>query len=930
MIRINFLIILTLIVSFCVSGNTSTNSTLIISSSALKVKSLKLEYHENPQGIGLEKPRFSWILVGNGRNRSQTGYQIVVASSSQNLESRNWDIWDSGKVLSNQTNQIEFNGLKLQSNSDYYWKVKVWDESGKESAWSNTANWSVGLLKFSDWKGQFISCNVGYDKTDKYGKLYLPPARYLRKSFIIHKKVKKAKVYATALGLYELRLNGSKVGDDYFAPGWTDYNKRLYYQTFDITHKIKQGENAIGAVIADGWYAGYVGYGLLVKLDKVREFYGVNPAFMGQILIEYEDGTTETIASDLSWKANEGPIREADILMGELYDARLELDGWDLPKYDDRRWRRPRIYTYPEGALDVHPGGLVKSIEELKPKAITQPEKGKYIFDLGKNVAGVVRLKVQGKRGQKITLRYGEILKDDGTLQTENLRLARATDTYISKGEGIETWQPKFTYHGFQFVEVSGLTEKPDIGTITGIVMSSVETDKSTFKSSNPLNNTLYNNIKTTQKANYFDVPTDCPQRDERLGWTGDAQTFMRSGTYMANMAPFMTKYLTDLDDAQQWYGVYPNFAPFPYSRPNQYAPAWMDAGIIMPYNMYKVYNDTRILANTYPGMEKFMDFQLDASTDFIRPGASANWGDWLSVNEETSKDYVAAAFYGFDAKLMIEIATALGKEEDVIKYTKLFENIKEAFAKKYFLKNGYTTEDTQTTYALALYFDLYPSEELAKKGAQRVAQKIKENDYKFSTGFIGTKHIMPSLSKYGYHDIAYKLFQQTKYPSWGYSIVNGSTSIWERWNSYTKDQEQNSNINVAMNSFSHYAFGSVAEWMFMHAVGIDSEDYGYRNIIIKPAISKEMQFIDGSYESINGLIASSWNWVGDTISIDVTIPVNTKAKIYIPTTNVKNLKEGGKIVSGEDTIKVVAFKNELVVVEVGSGSYSFTSAYKK
>ena len=916
--------ILVLIILFSTSTAHS-----VFANGILTIDNLRIEYHENPSGIDVEKPRFSWILKGEGRNLSQSAYQIVVSSDIQKLNAGDWDIWDSGKVNSNSTNQIEYNGSELQSNSDYYWKVRVWDEYGKEVSWSSSANWSVGLLNFSEWKGFFISHNVGYDKTDKYDDLYLPPARYLRKSFYIDKKVKKAKVYATALGLYELRLNGDKVGDDYFAPGWTDYNKRLYYQTFDITNEIKQGDNAVGAVIADGWYAGYVGYGLLVRLDKVREFYGVNPAFMGQIQIEYEDGTTEIIASDLTWKANEGPIREADILMGETYDARLEQTGWDSPNFDDSEWKSPKLYTYPGGALDVHPGGLVKSIEELKTKTITEPEIGKYIFDLGKNIAGIARLKLQGKRGQKITIRYGEILNDDGSLLTENLRLARATDTYILKGEGVETWQPKFTYHGFQFVEVSGLTEKPDLDVITGIVMSSIETDKSTFSSSNELNNILYQNIKTTQKANYFDVPTDCPQRDERLGWTGDAQTFMRSGTYMANMAPFMTKYLTDLDDAQQWYGVYPNFAPFPYSRPDQYAPAWMDAGVIMPYNMYKVYNDTRILEYMYPGMQKFMDFQLDASTNFIRPEASANWGDWLSVNEETSKGYVAAAFYGYDAKLMIEIAKALGKEEDVIKYTKLYENIKMAFAKKYLLDNGFTTEDTQTTYALALYFDLYPSKELAKNGAKRLVQKIKENGYLFSTGFIGTKHIMPSLSKYGYHDTAYKLFQQTKYPSWGYSIENGSTSIWERWNSYTKDKEQNSTINAAMNSFSHYAFGSVAEWMFQYALGIDSEDSGYRNILIKPAVSKEMGSMEGSYDCINGKISSGWKWKGSKLTLDVSIPANTQAKVFIPSSKPSSIKEGKLRLNKVDGIKILESGEEEVVVQIGSGDYTFTTTIK-
>jgi alpha-L-rhamnosidase len=380
---------------------------------------------------------------------------------------------------------------------------------------------------------------------------------------------------------------------------------------------------------------------------------------------------------------------------------------------------------------------------------------------------------------------------------------------------------------------------------------------------------------------------------------------------------------LIDLDDAQRWYGAYPNFAPFPYSRPNQYAPAWMDAGIIIPYNMYKVYNDTRILEYMYAGMEKFMEFQEDASTDFLRPGGGNNWGDWLAVNDETSHDFIGASFYGYDAKLMAEMAEALGKKEDAAKYQKLFENIKKAFAEKYILDNGHTSEDTQTTYALALYFDLFP-EELAEKGAARLAEKIEKNGFKFATGFLGTKHVMLALSKYGYDDISYKIFQQTEYPSWGYSVENGSTSIWERWNSYTKDDAANSDINARMNSFSHYAFGSVAEWMFQHAVGIDTEDAGYRNIIIKPAISKEMDFINGSYKSINGNIASAWNWKGNKVEMNIEIPVNTKAKVHIPTSKLSDIKEGNKSIAKNPSITVLESNEKETVLEVGSGNYSF------
>lgn len=891
----------------------------------LSIHETRVEYLENPEGIDVLRPRFSWILKGEGRNRLQSAYQIVVASSKENLSEGNYTIWDSGKIVSNQTNQIEYDGVPLASCTKYFWQVRVWDESDMVSTWSIPVYWSMGLLKFSNWKGVFIGHDVGYNKADKYDSLYLPPARYLRKSFAVHKKIKKATAYTTALGLYELRLNGHKVGDDYFLPGWTDYDKRLYYQTFDITTMLQEGENVIGAVIADGWYAGYIGYALLVRLDKVREFYGVNPSFMGQIQIEYEDGTSELIASDTTWKANEGPIREADIIMGETFDARLEHAGWDAPNYDDSAWTNPKVYTYPNGKLEAHPGPKVKHTEVLKPIAMTEPSAGTYVFNLGKNIAGIAALKVEGSKGTKVQLRFGEILKSDGNIQTENLRKARATDTYILNGKGMETWQPKFTYHGFQYVEVTGYPGKPTLDAITGLVLSSIKMDASTFGASNSMNNTLFENIKTTQSANFFEIPTDCPQRDERLGWTGDAQVYMRSASYNSDVAAFMTKFLIDLDDAQRWYGAYPNFAPFPYSRPNQYAPAWMDAGIIIPYNMYKVYNDTRIVEYMYEGMEKFMEFQEDASTDYLRPGGGNNWGDWLAVNEDTSHDFIGASFYGYDAKLMAEMAEALGKMEDAAKYRKLFENIKKAFAKKYILADGSTLEDTQTTYALALYFDLFP-EELAEEGAARLAEKIRNNGYKFATGFLGTKHVMLALSKYGYDDISYKIFQQTEYPSWGYSIENGSTSIWERWNSYTKDDAANSDINAKMNSFSHYAFGSVTEWMFQHAVGIDTEDPGYRNILVKPSISREMDFIKGSYKSINGTIASAWNLKGNKAILKIEIPVNTKAKVHIPTGKISDIREGNKRITKNPAIKVLASSEKETVLEVGSGNYSFSA----
>lgn len=851
--------------------------TCVRAQKALRVTNPRVEYHAGNAAIDVEKPRFSWELAGEGRNRRQTAYELKVLNE-QGV------VWNSGKVKSNATNQIEYDGQPLQSNNQYQWTVTSYDENDQPSTVSG-GSFRTGLLRFSDWQGLFISHYAGYDTTDLYKELYLPPARYLRKEFTVAgKQIKRATAYTTALGLYELRINEKKVGEQMFLPGWTDYNKRLYYQTFDVKPLLEAGNNAVGVILADGWYAGYLGYALLTRQDKVREFYGVNPAFMGQIHVEYTDGTTEIIASDETWQSNTGPILEADILMGETYDARKEHTGWDRPGFAAAGWQKPRRYTYPNGRLQAYPGDYVMPREMLQPVNMTEPAPGTYIYDLGKNIAGIIELKVDVPAGTEITIRYGELLRDeDGGLMTGNLRKARATDTYVAKGGGVETWRPRFTYHGFQYVELTGLPAKPAADVVTGIALSSITTDAGEFSSSNPMNNQLFKNIKTTQAANFFEVPTDCPQRDERLGWTGDAQTFARSATYTADVAAFFTKWLVDLDDSQRWYGAYPNFAPFPFSRPEQYSPAWMDAGVITPYTIYKVYNDTRALEVAWAGMEQFMAFQADAAgDDYLRPGAGNNWGDWLTTGAKTSDDFIASSFYGYDAMLMAEMAAALGKEDRAAHYHELFGRIKSAFGKKYLRPDGSTTEETQTALALALYFDLYP-EELAPRAAELLAMSITDNGDKFSTGFLGTKHVMLVLSEYGHHDLAYRLFQQTEYPSWGFSVVNGSTSVWERWNSYTKDADSNEKINAAMNSFSHYAFGSVAEWMYRYGLGIETQGAGFREIIIKPAISKEINEMAGSYVSINGKIATAWKRTGKKVTVDVTIPVNTVATVYLP-----------------------------------------------
>ncbi|WP_372934766.1 family 78 glycoside hydrolase catalytic domain [Mariniphaga sediminis] len=892
----------------------------------LSVEHLRCEYLVNPLGIQNTTPRLSWILTSEERNQVQTAYRILVSSTPEKLANNNADLWDSGKIESNQTNQIVYSGKQLQSRDECYWKVRVWDESGAVSE-SSVAYWSVGLLNYSDWKAKWITHNVEPFTGDKYEELYLPPARYLRKSFKLGKQIKSAKVYASALGLYELRLNGQKVGDACFTPGWTDYNKRVYYNTYDVTGLLKEGENAIGAILADGWYAGYIGYALFVKLDKVRGFYGESPSFIGQLEVTFTDGSKEIIASSEEWMAGPGPIREADILMGEVYDARLENTGWDQPGFNAENWEKADLGLKLSGALEAYPGVLVKHREEIQPIEMTEPEKGTYIFNLGKNIAGVIRLKVSGEKGEEVTIRYGEMLHDDGSLMTENLRKARATDTYILKGEGVEIWEPRFTYHGFQYVEVTGLSQKPDLSTITGIVMNSDTKQASTFTCSSEMNNQLYQNILTTQFANFFDIPTDCPQRDERLGWTGDAQLYSVSAAYNADVSAFFTKWMQDVDDGQLWYGAYPIFAPIPYIRPYHvpHSPAWSDAGIVIPYNMYKIYGDTLLLRRMYPGMKRFMDFQLSESNGFLRPGSGNNYGDWLSLGKETSKDLIASAYFAYDTKMMFEIAQCLNQEEDAVYYQHLFQNIKKDYTRQYMNEDGSLKEHTQTAYALSLYMGLYP-ENLKEQGAASLAKMITENGNRFSSGFIGTKHVMLVLSDFGYNDLAYSLFTQTEYPSWGYSVVNGSTSIWERWNSYTKETGfLGGKTRSAMNSFSHYSFGAVAEWMFSKAAGINTDGPGFRKIIIKPSIGEGLQFMNASYNSINGRIVSNWKKGDDRLELHVEIPANTSAQIYVPSVERKKIREGKTLIGKSNDFSIVGINGIYTVLQAGSGVYDFT-----
>lgn len=911
----------------------------------IKPQYLRCEYKVNPV-TDVKNPRLSWELSSKTSNQIQTAYQIQVSSSEKLLAAGKADFWDSKPIKSNATNQVEYAGKPLASKNSCVWRVRSWDKNGKPGPWSVSAKWEMGLMNKNDWQAKWIGLDL--NELGKGKEYHLRPAPFLRKEVEFNGTIKKARLYVTALGLFEFYINGKRIGNDYFTPGWTDYNKRVYYEVYDVTADLKSGKNAIGSVLSYGWYSGYLGYALLVGTPQVKDFYGNVPLLKAQIEVEYTNGKKELIGTDASWKANHGPLVESDLLNGETYNAGLEFLGWNKPGFKDVSWQSAQIY--PDKAdrlLQVYPGNPMSVIRELSAKSVTSVPGGKYIIDLGQNFAGLVRLKVKGKAGDSIVIRYGEMLHPDGRLMTENLRRARATDTYILKGDpNGEIWMPQFTYHGFQYAEVSGFRNKPAPDAITGIVMSSATPLAGSFETDNKMINQLYHNIVWTQQSNYFDTPTDCPQRDERLGWTGDAQVYMKSASFNNDIAAFHTKWITDLNDAQWQDGSFPIYAPMPEKdgKPairlsDTYSPGWSEAGIICPYNIYKAYGDTRIIKKSWPYMVRYMDFLQTKSKgkyyfeeldfDDIKGG----FGDWLSIGKQTSPDLLASMYYGYCAMLMAEMAEVTGKKDQALQYTRVLEKVKEGFLKHYTDKdgkfranaaayaNGYGNASfdghTQTAYANAIYMDMLPPQQITKAGDILTAL-IRANGNKLSTGFLGFKPLLPALSASGHSDIAYQLILSTAYPSLGFEVVNGANTIWERWNSYTK--EKGFENNAGMNSFNHYAFGAVNEWMFGNMAGIKVDEAGYRTFTIKPEIAKEgINYVKASYHAINGKIVSSWKKEDKYLQMEVTVPVNTKAAIYVPAKAEKAVTGTGVNSSGE-------FKNGFMIYQVGSGTHIFRS----
>ena len=863
---------------------------------SVTLTALRCEYAALPLGVETPTPRLSWQLVSSRPAVRQRSYQILVARRPEQLTSGKADLWDSGKVKSDQSVFVPYGGAALASGERAWWKVRVWDDEGDGTKYTAPAWWEMGLLRREDWAGDWIGAAlVGGPRTTV-------PCPFLRREFTVQKPLAEARLYATALGVYECHLNGTRVGDAVFAPGWTDYAKRVQYQVYDVTGQIAPGPNALGAVLGDGWYCGHIeAHG--------RQQYSDRPRFLAQLQLTYQDGSRETVATDTGWKTAFGPILESDMLMGESYDARLDLGDWSRAAYDDSEWQAATTFPDPGLILTASPGPPVRPQETLAPLAPPTAHGGRWIYDLGQNLVGRVRLKVTGTAGQTVTLRHGEMLSPDGSLYTENLRGAKQTDHYTLRGGGEEVWEPRFTFHGFRYVEVGGYPGTPPADLMSGVVLHSDMAPAGSFECSDPLVNQLQHNIQWGQKGNFLDIPTDCPQRDERLGWTGDAQVFVRTAAFNRDVSGFFAKWLQDLEDAQADDGAFPPLAPLTKSAGMEGGPAWADAGIVCPWTIYQCYGDRSALERHYPAMQRFLAQQEATADDGVRLVSGwQGFGDWLGLdggtNSEgrTPKDLIGTAFFAYSSGLLARIAAVLGKHEDAEDYRAQSARVRAAFVRRFLDRDGLPLADTQTAMVLALWFDLVPREARAATADALVAD-IQARGGHLSTGFVGTPYLAHVLTETGHLDTAYALLMQKTWPSWLYPITQGATTIWERWDGWTEDKGFQ---DPGMNSFNHYAYGAIGDWLYGTVAGIepDPDRPGYKHVLMRPRPGGGLTQARAEHHSPYGRIASDWHIADGQFRWAIELPPNTSATVWLPS-------PGGATVS-----------------EVGSGRHTFVSLW--
>ncbi|MGH7581721.1 MAG: family 78 glycoside hydrolase catalytic domain [Gemmatimonadales bacterium] len=895
-------------------------------SSPARAAALRVEHLAQPLGVDAEHPRFSWQMLDSRRGARQREYRLLVATMPERLEPGHADMWDTGPVPSGASLEISYQGTPLQPRHRYYWTVCIRDARLAAAPCAAPEWFETGMMS-EPWQAHWIAGSLApldtlpRDPLDATGMTGGSRPPLLRRSFTLRARPVSARIFIAALGGYRLHINGVTIPADAFTPDWTDYRDRITYQTFDVTSVLRPGPNALGLLLGAGWYASRIGF------SPRRYNFGPPPVrAMVELHVRYTDGSEEVIASDTTWRTAPSAVLFSEIYDGEWYDARLESPGWDRAAFDDREWAHAVAAPAPAGRLQTQAMALIRAVDSIVPVMSWSPAPGVRVFDLGQNIAGWARLHVRGPAGAHVRLRFAEILGADSNISQINLRTAKATDVYILRGGQPETFEPHFTYHGFRYVEVTGYPGNPRRSDVVGIVVHTALPETGELVTSDRSINRLWDNILWTQRANLYSIPTDCPQRDERMGWMGDAQVFWRTASYNMDMSTFGEKWLADVRDGQTAAGCFPNYAPSFLGVLTCGAPGWADAGVIIPWTMWRQYGDTVAIAGNWTAMERYLAFIADSNPDHLwRHGKQVQFGDWLPAGTTTSSgqtntDLISTAFWAYDARLMAEMARAIGRTDAAARYGSLFRQVRDAFDSAFIKADGrigapYTNDDsvhtefTQTATALALRFGLVPPA-LRPAAVEWLASDIHAHDGHLTTGFLGSSYLLPVLSDGGRDDVAFELLRKRSFPSWLYEVDHGATTIWERWNGDHGDPE--------MNSYSHYANGAVGEWLYRYLGGID-ETAGataFDTVLIHPRWAAGLDSAHAVYRSVRGTIVSSWHRRADgAVLVTVTIPANTAGVVELPAAADRVAAAG---------IRASASTATSSTFPVGAGSYRF------
>jgi len=853
----------------------------------VRVTSLTCEHLREPLGIGVPRPRLSWCVATAAPNWVQSAYEIEVSGTS------------TGRVESAESVLVAWPSADLGSRDRCGVRVRVWGSDGTASDWSDPIHVEAGLLAADDWRAAAASVPAAWHRPPP------GPAFHLRRGFHVRGPVVRARLYATAHGLYELSLNGQTVGDSLLTPGWTSYRHRLRYATYDVTDLLRPGGNAIGASLADGWYRGRLGF-----RGGLTEVYGDRVALIAQLELTLADGTRQEICTDGAWTCHPGPVRSAGLYEGEHHDARDELPGWNTAGYDDRDWTPVETLGLEPFLMVAPTGPPVRPIETVRPRSVDRGSDGSLIVDFGQNLSGRLRIRVRGKRGHTVTLRHAEVL-DRGELATRPLRTAAQEDRYtIGSDDRTQMWEPRFTIHGFRYAQLEQWPGQLGDGDVEAVVCHTDMRRTGWFDCSHPLLNRLHDNAVWSMRGNFVDLPTDCPQRDERLGWTGDIQVFAPTASFLYDCAGMLTSWLEDLAAEQRQYKTVPHYVPWlPLIFSLEPAAAWGDAAVIVPWVLYQRFGDTGLLRRQYSSMTAWVDQIIGLVGDNLLWDKGFQFDDWLDPAAPpdlpgaalTDRYLVATAYHAYTTQLLAEIAAVLDEADAHLRYAAHAAAVRQAFADEFLAPSGRLSSDTQTAYALALQFELLPKPEQRERAGRRLAELVAQGGHRIGTGFVGTPLICDALTAASEVDTAYQLLLQTRHPSWLYPVTMGATTIWERWDSLLPDGTINPS---GMTSFNHYALGAVADWLHRTVAGLAPAAPGYRLIRVAPRPGGGLTHAQAEHHTPYGPAAVAWTRTGTRFDLTVTVPPGAHARVELPAPDV-------------------------MPVEIGSGTHHFTCAVR-